>query len=350
MDDPRPIVALTLGDVAGIGPEVVARAWGEGALLELARPFVIGDAEVMSRAAARVALAAEVISIGAPEEAEPSARVVPCLEVDGAGPGLASLAIGRVDGRAGRAAHEFLVAAIELALAGRVDAIVTLPLNKVALALAGIAHPGHTEILAERCGVGDDFAMMLYLGPPPGTDGPGLGVVHATLHVALREVFELLTIDRVRATIGLADRAMRPLTGGRPPRIGVAGLNPHAGEGGLFGTEEIRTIAPAVAMARSDNIGVEGPLPADTLFARGVGGEFDAIVAMYHDQGHVAIKTLGFDRAVNVTLGLPIVRTSVAHGTAFDLAGTGRARATGLVEAVRVAARLATARGVGIGR
>ncbi len=260
---------------------------------------------------------------------------------------VAGVRPGVVDARAGGAAAAWLVAAIDLALAGRVDAIVTLPLHKESLHRAGVPHPGHTEILAERCGV-PDHAMMLYL-PPEATGADGLGVIHATLHVALRRVFDLLTVDSVLGKIHLADAALRPLTGGRAPRVAVAGLNPHAGENGLFGTEEIEIIAPAVARARRDGVDVVGPIAADTLFGRAVGGEFDAVVAMYHDQGHVALKTIGFDRAVNVTLGLPIVRTSVAHGTAFDIAWRGRAVDTSsLIAAVRVAARIVAGRRVAV--
>lgn len=340
----RPSVALTLGDVAGIGPEVVALAWADPALHALARPFVVGDAATLRRALDFTGRSREVAVevIAAPADSDPSPGVVPCLEVAGAD--VAGVGPGRVDARAGDAAARWLVAAIDLALAGRVDAIVTLPLHKESLHLAGVPHPGHTEILAERCGV-PEHAMMLYL--PNDATGGGLGVVHATLHVPLRAVFDLLTVDRVRGKIHLADRALRPLTGGRPPRVAVAGLNPHAGENGLFGREEIEVIAPAVARARRAGVDVVGPIAADTLFGRAVGGEFDAVVAMYHDQGHVALKTIGFSRAVNVTLGLPIVRTSVAHGTAFDIAWQGRAVDTSsLIAAARVAARIVAGRRV----
>ncbi len=186
--------------------------------------------------------------------------------------------------------------------------------------------------------------MMLYIGPPIGAGDAGLGVLHVTLHVALRRVFGLITEETVEAKIHLADRAFRPLTGGRPPRVAVAALNPHAGEGGLFGDEETRIIAPAIARAQADGLDVTGPIAADTLFGRAIGGEFDVVVAMYHDQGHVALKTIGFDRAVNITLGLPIVRTSVAHGTAFDIAWRGKAETSSLIEAVRVAARIVAGR------
>ena len=283
----RPSVALTLGDVAGIGPEVVALAWADSRLHALARPFVVGDAATLRRALDLTghAAAIQVEVITDPEAARPAPGLIPCLEVLGLD--LAGVEPGRVDARAGRAAAAWLVAAIDLALLDRVDAIVTLPLHKESLHRAGVPHPGHTEILAERCGV-PEHAMMLYL--PDDATGGGLGVVHATLHVALRRVFDLLTVESVRAKIHLADQALRPLTGGRPPRVAVAGLNPHAGENGLFGTEEIEVIAPAVARARADGVDVVGPIAADTLFGRAVGGEFDAVVAMYHDQGHVALE------------------------------------------------------------
>ena len=339
--DDRPLVALTMGDVAGVGPEVIARAWGDTPLRTLARPFVVGSRSVLERALARTGVRAAVESITRPEDAEPSSRTIPCLEATSED--VASVPPGLVDARAGRAAYDYLVTAVDLALAGRVDAITTLPLNKEALHAGGVRHPGHTEILAERCGV-VDHGMMLYVGPPFGQGDAGLGVLHVTLHVALRRVFELLTEEAVESKIMLADRAFRPLTGGRSPRVAVAALNPHAGESGLFGDEERRIIRPAVARAREAGIDVTGPIAADTLFVRAVAGEFDAVVAMYHDQGHVALKTISFDRAVNVTLGLPIVRTSVAHGTAYDIAWQGVAETSSLIEAVRVASRIVSGR------
>ena len=340
MSDPRPVVALTMGDVAGVGPEVIARAWSDETLHALARPFVIGGADVLRRSLRIVGGRQDVVTIHAPEHAQPSRSLIPCLEATSQA--IDDVPIGRVDRRAGRAAYDFLIAGIDLALSGRVDALTTLPLNKESLAAAGIAQPGHTEILADRCGT-PDHAMMLYL---PGREGsePGFGVVHATLHVALRRIFDLLTVDSIHEKIALADRALRPLTGGRRPRIAVAGLNPHAGEHGLFGDEEAMILTPAIARATAEGVDVVGPIAADTLFVRAIAGEFDAVVAMYHDQGHVALKTIGFDRVVNVTLGLPIVRTSVAHGTAFDIAGRGIAETTSLFEAVRVAARIVAGR------
>ena len=352
---PLPQVALTMGDVAGIGPEVIVKGWADRRLHALARPLVVGDAGALERACAMLECqrAMKIETVASPEDADPSPGVIPCLCVQGIPGDLAELEPGKVDARAGRAAYQFLTAAAGLAMAGRIDAITTLPLNKLALHEAGISHPGHTEILAEICKV-RDHAMMLYLegiGSDAGAvvegsthTSTGLGVVHVTLHVALAQVFGLITIASVLSKIRLADRAMRPLTAGLPPRIAVSSLNPHAGEEGLFGNEELTTIAPAVAAARSEGINVVGPFPNDTLFYHALGGAYDAVVAMYHDQGHIALKTVGFDRAVNVTLGLPIVRTSVAHGTAFDIAGKGLADPSSLIAAVRVAGRLVAGR------
>lgn len=258
---------------------------------------------------------------------------------EGDDPDLSRIAPGTIDARSGESAYRSLIRATDAAMQRRVEAICTLPLNKEALHAAGIKEPGHTEILARRCGV-ERFAMMLYLGPPTGSE-VGLGVIHVTLHVPLRRVFELITPEAVAESIALADQGMRPFTGDRAPRIGVAALNPHASEHGLFGDEEARLIAPGVELAYRRGLRASGPIAADTLFRQGVEGRFDAIVAMFHDQGHIALKTLDFDRAVNVTLGLPIVRTSVAHGTAYDIVGTGAARPDSLFEAVRVAALMA---------
>jgi 4-phospho-D-threonate 3-dehydrogenase / 4-phospho-D-erythronate 3-dehydrogenase len=234
-----------------------------------------------------------------------------------------------------------VVAAARLALGRQVDAITTAPLHKEALQLAGHHYPGHTELLAELCGV-REFAMMLYLGPDEQMRAPdGLAVVHVTLHTALRTVFDQLTREEIVSKARLVDRFMMQLTHGVRPRIGVCSLNPHGGEGGLFGIEEIEVIRPAVEQGIAEGMRLEGPFPADTVMIRARDGQFDAVVAMYHDQGHIALKLLGMHRAVNVTLGLPIVRTSVAHGTAFDLAWQGRAESSSMVEALRVASKLA---------
>lgn len=315
-----------MGDVAGIGPEIIAKSWPE--LTTICRPVVVGDSTWLRRALELVRSPATVRPVDDLGQVEPTAVVVPCLQSSAAN--LNRVTPGQVSAAAGQAAFDFLCTAIDRTLAGDADGIVTAPLHKEGLRAAGLAYPGHTEILAERTGT-RHFAMLLF--------GNGLGVAHVTLHMALRDVFNHLSVEAVREKIGLLD-SLLPRLLGRKARIGVAALNPHASDGGLFGDEEARIIAPAVEAARRDNIDASGPWPSDTLFVRARRGEFDGVVAMYHDQGHIAMKLLDGARMVNVTAGLPLVRTSVAHGTAYDIAGKGVADATGMVEAARVAALL----------
>jgi 4-hydroxythreonine-4-phosphate dehydrogenase len=334
----KPCIAITLGDPGGIGPEVIVKAWSSPLVHGFCRPLVVGHPEILWRAVRLVGSRARVVQIGLPQEARPSSEVIPCLK--SGRDDVLDVPPGTIDPRGGQAAYDALVVAAQLALAGSVDAMTTAPLHKAALWQAGYKYPGHTELLAELCGV-DDFAMMLYLGPGSEVRGPaGLAIVHVTLHMALCDVFAALGEEAILRKTRLVWRVMRELKGS-PPRVGVCALNPHAGEEGLFGREEQTIIRPAVERARAEGLDVEGPLPADTLIGRARDGQFDAVVAMYHDQGHIAIKLLAMHRAVNVTLGLPIVRTSVAHGTAFDLAWQGRAESAGMVEALRVASRLA---------
>jgi len=334
----KPRIGLTMGDPAGVGPEIIAGAWADPWLSESCRPLVLGRPEILRRAVDLWSVDAEVVEVGSPEEATPSPKVIPCLTC---GPDDAlEVAPGTIDVRAGQAAYDAVVTAARLALAGRLDAVTTAPLHKEALHRAGHHYPGHTELLAELCGV-KQFAMMLYLGPGDPIRSPdGLAVVHVTLHTAMENVFGKLSEESILEKSRLADRFMRQLTG-RRPRIGVCALNPHGGEGGLFGAEEQRVIRPAVEHGRDEGIELAGPLPADTLMVHARDGRFDAVVAMYHDQGHIALKLLGMHRAVNVTLGLPIIRTSVSHGTAFDLAWQAKANVGSMLEAIRVAARLA---------
>lgn len=341
--DHRPTIAISMGDPAGIGPEIIIGAWSETFVHELCRPFVVGHPEILRRAARLWHLPIQVVEISSPSEAQPSPALLPCL-CCGEDEAL-KVRPGTVDPRAGKAAYQAVVQATQLVLTGQADALTTAPLHKEALHQAGYDYPGHTELLARLCGV-RDFAMMLYLGPDEQIRSPaGLAVVHVTLHTALRQVFEQLTVENVLAKCRLADQFMRRLMPpGQRPRIGLAALNPHAGEGGLFGQEEKTILLPAVQQARQEGLDVQGPLPVDTLMVRARDGQFDAVVAMYHDQGHIALKLLGMYRAVNVTLGLPIVRTSVAHGTAFDIAWQRRAETSGMIEALRVAARLASKR------
>ena len=321
-----PRLLITMGDVAGVGPEIIARAWPE--LVGMCRPVVVGDAGWLRRALELVGSRGRVVAVGHPAEGEASADVVPCLA--GSGQDLGGVQTGRVSAAAGRAAYDFLCAAIDWTLAGEADGLVTAPLHKEGLRAAGLPYPGHTEILAERTGV-SRFAMVLY--------SDGLAVVHVTLHMALRDVFGHLSAAAVLDKIRLIDDLLKRLLG-RRPRVGAAALNPHASDGGLFGDEEATVIGPAVSAARAEGIDVTGPWPSDTLFVRARRGEFDGVVAMYHDQGHIALKLLGGWRAVNISAGLPLVRTSVAHGTAYDIAGRGIADATSLIEAARVAVRL----------
>jgi 4-hydroxythreonine-4-phosphate dehydrogenase len=330
-----------MGDPAGVGPETIVRAWPTIAQAAICRPLVIGHPEIFARAARQFAPQLEIRRIDDAALAGCERNIIPCLSA--CSDEALRITPGVVDRRGGQAAYDALMAAARLALAGQIDALTTAPLHKGALHLAGHDYPGHTELLAELCGV-ERFAMMLYLGPGDQVRGPhGLAMVHVTLHMSLRDALEAIQTPAILTKIRLVDEVMHKLAGTRP-RIGVCALNPHAGEDGLFGDEESTIIRPAVAQAMREGISVTGPLPADTLIARACQGQFDAVVAMYHDQGHIAIKLLAMHHAVNVTLGLPIVRTSVAHGTAFDLAWSGRAETSGLVEALRVAARLSTSK------
>lgn len=308
-----PRVAITMGDPAGIGPEIATLALAEPEVHAICRPLVVGDRNRLRAAAAitRSPVPEAVIDVGG----------VP-----------ADLPFGAVSVAAGDAAYRAVERAVALALDGTVDAICTCPLNKEALNAAGHAYPGHTELLAALTGV-DGTVMML--------TGPRLRVVHVTTHVGLAEAIERIEPGRVQHVIALGDAAVRAM-GVERPRIAVCAVNPHAGEGGLFGRGEEETrIRPGIQAARAAGADAVGPVAADTAFMRAVRGDFDLVVAMYHDQGHAPVKVLAFDETVNVTLGLPIVRTSVDHGTAYDIAGTGTASPASLVAALREAARLA---------
>jgi 4-hydroxythreonine-4-phosphate dehydrogenase len=339
----RPVLGVTMGDPAGVGPEIIARAVAEPGVRAACRPVVIGAADAMREAlalvGARTALHA-VTRVADCRWADESVEVLDLGNVD-----MTTLPRGEVSAAAGRAAYAYIERAVALAQGGEIEAIVTAPVNKEALAAAGVGHSGHTEILAELSGT-RDFAMLLM--------GKELKVIHVTTHVALRRVPDLVTRERVLKTIRLAQATLVDL--GQPRgRIAVAGLNPHAGEDGLFGDEEQRAIVPAIEAARGEGLSVTGPLPADTLFSRARGGEFDIVVAMYHDQGHIPVKTLGFEydetskkwtglSGVNVTVGLPFLRVSVDHGTAFDRAWKGVANHESMVEALDVATTMLHAR------
>jgi 4-hydroxythreonine-4-phosphate dehydrogenase len=323
-----------MGDPAGVGPEVIAKALEHAEVWEFCRPLLVGDAGWMAEAARLVGARRAVRALDAPGEAGAgdSMDVLDLANVD-----AGRLTRGRVSAEAGQAAYEYVRHAVRLALAGEAAGVVTGPINKEALRAAGLRYAGHTEILADMCGA-RGVAMMLVAGR--------LRVSHASTHVSLRQAVERLNAERIEQVIHLTHSALLrlalPSVAGRAaPRIAVAGLNPHAGEGGLFGSEEQEIIAPAVEMARAAGIDACGPFPPDSVFLRASQGDFDAVVAMYHDQGHIAVKLLSFFEGVNVTLGLPIIRTSVDHGTAFDIAGTGRADERSLLAALRLAAQMA---------
>src|ERR687890_591432 len=324
----QPLIAVTMGDPAGIGPEIVARTFAEGGFREGGRAFVVGDPAMLERVARLLGVPLRANVIAEPEEAvfEPGA-----VDVLAVGELPEDLPFGVLDARAGDAAFRYVERATELAKSGRVEAIATAPLNKEAMHLAGHKYPGHTEILAELTAT-KDYAMMLV------TDE--LKVIHVSTHVSLEEAIERVRPERELAVIRLAHESLKKL-GVESPRVAVAGLNPHAGENGLFGTEDAEHIAPAVAAAVEEGIDATGPHPPDTVMMRTRMGAFDIVVVQYHDQGHIPIKLMGFDTGVNVTVGLPFFRTSVDHGTAFDIAGTGEADPSSLRAAVDLARTLA---------
>jgi 4-phospho-D-threonate 3-dehydrogenase / 4-phospho-D-erythronate 3-dehydrogenase len=324
----RPVVAITMGDAAGVGPEFIVKALAREEVYQRCRPLVVGDAGRIRRAVDITGVHLDVASVAGPEHGGYTRGTVDVLDLDCI---PADLPFGELSEVAGEGAYRFVEAAVELATERRVDAICTAPLNKEALHKAGHVFPGHTELLAELTGT-EEVSMML--------NAPRLRVIHVTTHLGI--------IDMVhRIEPGLVERTIRRghdtlvAAGIEHPRIAVCGINPHAGENGLFGYgEEEQKVAPGIAAARKRGIDAQGPLPADTVFFRAARGDFDLVVAMYHDQGHGPVKVLGLEAGVNVTVGLPFVRTSVDHGTAFDIAGTGRADERSLLEALRQAAAL----------
>jgi 4-hydroxythreonine-4-phosphate dehydrogenase len=324
-----PIVALTMGDGAGIGPEVIVPAVLDPATLAVCRPVVIGDARRLRQAAEIVGADADVVPVTDPAAAVFDDRRVNVLDL-----GLlpADLPWGELSAVAGEAAYQYVRVAAELALSGAVHGICTAPLNKEALHAAGHRYPGHTELLAHLTGV-DEVSMML--------STPRVKVIHVTTHLGLIDAIARIEPGLVERTVRRGHEAL--VRAGNPrPVIGVCGINPHAGENGLFGYgEEEEKIVPALESLRAQGIDARGPLPADTAFFLAGRGDYDLIVAMYHDQGHGPVKVLGIEAGVNLTVGLPVIRTSVDHGTAFDIAGTGKADPQSMVEALRQAAELA---------
>lgn len=330
--DTRPILAITMGDPAGVGPEIAVRALCDEIVTRISRPVVIGDASVMQATLEGMGLTMPMHVVGSPAEALGRPGEIDLIDLRNVD--LPSLPRAAVSAMAGKASYEYLVYAIDLAMNREVDAIVTCPIHKEALNLAGYHYPGHTEILADRTGT-SDFAMMLVAGR--------LRVVLVTIHISLQDAINQVNEERILRAVRRAHEAGL-LLGIENPKIAVPGLNPHAGEGGMFGRQEIEIITPAVAKAREMGYNVFGPFPPDTLFFRANQGQFDFVTPMYHDQGLIPIKLIGFGGGVNVTLGLPIIRTSVDHGTAFGKAWQFRADAGSLLEAIKLAVQMAKVR------
>jgi 4-hydroxythreonine-4-phosphate dehydrogenase len=327
----KPIIAITMGDAAGVGPEIIMKSLAHPEVYAQCSPLVIGDAERLREAGRFCASQLQVRSLAAGEFANAGYKfgMVDCIDLKLIPVGLPW---GRLSPQAGDAAYQYLVVAAQIALEGKVAAICTAPLNKEALQAAGHKFPGHTELLAHLTGT-PEVSMML--------STPKMKVLHVTTHIGLMDAIARIEPGLVERTIERGHAALLK-SGIINPRIGVCGINPHAGENGLFGYgEEEQKIVPAIAACRERGWNVDGPLPADTLFYRAQRGDFDLVIAMYHDQGHGPVKVLGLESGVNITIGLPVVRTSVDHGTAFDIAGTGKADERSLLEALRQAVQLA---------
>jgi 4-hydroxythreonine-4-phosphate dehydrogenase len=325
----RPIIAITMGDPAGVGPEIIMKSLAHPDLFDRCRPLVIGDAGRLRQAGKIAGVDLAMNAVTAPAQGKYAPGTVDVIDIAVVPP---HLAFGELSAAGGEAAYRFIECAAKLAMSGEADAICTAPLNKEALHMAGHIFPGHTEMLAHLTGTGE-VSMLLV--------APNLRVIHVTTHIGLIDAIAKINPGLVERTI---ERAQVTLVkaGIAKPRIGVCAINPHAGEHGLFGRgEEEEKIKPAIRKCLARGWQVEGPLPADTLFFRAARGDFDCVVAMYHDQGHGPIKVLGIEAGVNITVGLPVVRTSVDHGTAFDIAGTGKADERSMLEALRQAIDLA---------
>ena len=339
MKNQNPILGITMGDPSGVGPEIIIKALSYKSIYEICNPIVIGDAKVIKKA---IELFNNDLKINAADETKNSKFTLGTIDVyDLNNVDVDKLECGKVSSMSGKAAFEYIEAAIKLALDKKIDGTVTAPINKESIKKAGYKFAGHTEIYAHFTNT-NDYTMMLAEG--------NLRVVHVSTHVSLRKACDLVKKEKILKTIELAHSACLGL-GIKKPRVAVAGLNPHSGENGLFGDEEIEEIMPAINEAVSKGINAQGPVPADTVFSKAKGGMYDIVVAMYHDQGHIPLKVVGFDydeelqkwksvSGVNITLGLPILRTSVDHGTAFEIAWQGVANEDSLVNAIEYAVKL----------
>ncbi|MBN1876098.1 MAG: 4-hydroxythreonine-4-phosphate dehydrogenase PdxA [Anaerolineae bacterium] len=324
-----PVIGITIGDAAGIGPEVVAKALQRREVREACLPLVIGDARVFTHPKFGVQMT-QVQTVTCIEDAVFMPDVITMLDLHNLNP--TEVILGQICTVSGRAAVEYVLKATELALAGQVAAVATAPLNKEAMHLAGFDYIGHTEILADITHTPRCTTMLAT---------PGLRVTHVTRHIPFRSIADHLSVAQVLDTIVITHEGMRKL-GFEAPRLAVAGLNPHNGDNGLMGREELDIIAPAVAAAQAQGIDVRGPIPADSVFFQAIRGDYNVVVCQYHDQGHIAVKTHGFEKSITITLGLPIIRTSADHGTAFDIAGRGIANDESMTAAILEAAQMAS--------
>jgi 4-hydroxythreonine-4-phosphate dehydrogenase len=337
----KPVIGITIGDPAGIGAEITVRALSRKGIYQKSKPLVIASKSVVEDAIRMISSNLQLNIIKNVEDANGEYGTIDLLDLNNIA--LDEFEYGKVNKKAGQASLDYIYKGIELAMAKKIDAVVTGPIHKESIKAAGSPHPGHTEIFATKTDT-KDYAMMLA--------DKHFRVIHISTHVSLRKACDLVKKERVLTVIRLADKALKDL-GIQEPKIAVAGLNPHAGEGGLFGNEEINEIIPAINQAKKDDINVEGPIPPDTIFSKVLGRQYDIAVVMYHDQGHIPMKVMGFKynkktnkwssmSGVNVTVGLPIIRTSVDHGVAFGKAGEGRANEESMVEAIKMAINFAS--------
>jgi 4-hydroxythreonine-4-phosphate dehydrogenase len=323
----KPLIVIPIGDPAGIGPEIVAMALAEPRVIEAADCIAVGDKKIMEQAIRITGVDLRIKTVKGPEEGEFEKGILNFIDLDNVD--MDQFAFGEVSGMCGRAAYEYIEESIRLANEGRADAVATTPINKEALREAGIPFIGHTEIFSALTKTEDPLTMF---------ETNGLRVFFLTRHVSLRNMLDMVTRERIKDYVKRCLEALKRL-GVEEGTMAVAGLNPHCGEHGLFGDEEVREIIPAVLELQEEGYPVAGPIGADSVFHQAAQGRFNSVLSLYHDQGHIATKTLDFDRTIAITNGMPILRTSVDHGTAFDIAGTGKAGAVSMIEAILLAAK-----------
>lgn len=322
----KPIVGIPLGDPAGVGPEIIVKALAKAEVYEMARPLVIGDAKVLKQAMKFCGLELELHTVEKPSEGKFMPGIIDVIDLENVK--IEELQIGKVQAMGGRAAFQYIEKTVSLAVAKEIDAMATTPINKESLKAAKVPYIGHTEILEDLTKTKNPLTMFQVFG---------LRVFFLTRHVSLRKACELVTTESVYEFITRCVKALEVL-GVKNPRLAVAGLNPHSGEHGLFGDEEVVELEPAIARAKAEGINVSGPVPADSVFHFALKGRYDAVLSLYHDQGHIATKMVDFERTISITNNMPFLRTSVDHGTAFDIAGTGKVSEVSMVEAIKLAA------------